>query len=139
VLGVVDHVAAAGRRPKRAIRSIASIPAAEADHRRGLRARCRERRAANPADDHTLPVLDPNIRGKTDRVVLRFRKPRAADRRSAPRLSVPRAAGLLFALLAGCPSPRLALPALPASIRRATPRPCARRSKVRRRAPSRGA
>ena len=30
----------------------------------------------NPADDHTLLVFDPKIRGKTDRVVYRFRKPR---------------------------------------------------------------
>lgn len=30
---------------------------------------------ANPADDHTLKVFDPSIRGKTDRFVLRFRKP----------------------------------------------------------------
>ncbi len=30
----------------------------------------------NPADDHTLLVFDPAIRGKTDRVVYRFRKPR---------------------------------------------------------------
>ena len=30
----------------------------------------------NPADDHTKLVFDPTIRGKTDRVVYRFRKPR---------------------------------------------------------------
>ncbi|RZI61224.1 MAG: methyltransferase [Rubrivivax sp.] len=30
---------------------------------------------ANPADDRTLKVFDPAIRGKTDRFVLRFRKP----------------------------------------------------------------
>ena len=30
----------------------------------------------NPADDHTLLVFDPAIRGKTDRVVYKFRKPR---------------------------------------------------------------
>ena len=29
----------------------------------------------NPADDHTLKVFDPAIRGKTDRFVFRFRKP----------------------------------------------------------------
>lgn len=31
---------------------------------------------ANPADDHTKNVFDPAIRGKTDRFVFRFRKPR---------------------------------------------------------------
>ena len=30
----------------------------------------------NPADDHSLLVFDPKIRGHTDRVVYRFRKPR---------------------------------------------------------------
>lgn len=30
---------------------------------------------ANPADDHTLKVFDPAIRGKTDRFVFRFKKP----------------------------------------------------------------
>lgn len=32
----------------------------------------------NAADDHTKLVFDPSIRGKTDRFVLRFRKPRRA-------------------------------------------------------------
>jgi predicted methyltransferase len=31
---------------------------------------------ANPADDHTLLVFNPAIRGKTDQFLLRFRKPR---------------------------------------------------------------
>jgi predicted methyltransferase len=30
---------------------------------------------ANPGDDHTKDVFDPEIRGKTDRYVLRFKKP----------------------------------------------------------------
>jgi len=30
---------------------------------------------ANPEDDHTKDVFDPEIRGKTDRYVLRFKKP----------------------------------------------------------------
>ncbi len=29
----------------------------------------------NPADNHTLKVFDPKIRGNTDRVLFRFRKP----------------------------------------------------------------
>jgi predicted methyltransferase len=29
----------------------------------------------NPADDHSLRVFDPSVRGRTDQVVLRFRKP----------------------------------------------------------------
>ena len=30
----------------------------------------------NPADDHSLLVFDPKIRGKTDRFVFKFRKVR---------------------------------------------------------------
>ena len=30
----------------------------------------------NPADDHTLKVFDPKIRGKTDQFILKFRKPK---------------------------------------------------------------
>jgi predicted methyltransferase len=29
----------------------------------------------NPKDDHTLPVFDPSVRGQTDQVAYRFRKP----------------------------------------------------------------
>jgi predicted methyltransferase len=32
----------------------------------------------NAADNHELAVFDPAIRGRTDQVVLKFRKPRAA-------------------------------------------------------------
>jgi predicted methyltransferase len=32
----------------------------------------------NPADDHTLKVFDPAIRGKTDKFIFRFRKPMMA-------------------------------------------------------------
>jgi len=30
----------------------------------------------NPADDHSLLVFDPKVRGHTDRFVFEFRKPR---------------------------------------------------------------
>jgi predicted methyltransferase len=30
---------------------------------------------ANPADDHTLKVFDPKVRGKTDQFIYKFRKP----------------------------------------------------------------
>ena len=30
----------------------------------------------NPADDHSLLVFDPKVRGKTDRFIFEFRKPR---------------------------------------------------------------
>jgi predicted methyltransferase len=30
----------------------------------------------NPDDDHSLLVFDPKIKGKTDRALFKFRKPR---------------------------------------------------------------
>jgi predicted methyltransferase len=77
ILGVLDHVAAAGAPAetggtlhridpellKKDITSAGFVLDAESDMLR------------NPADDHTLEVFDPGIRGKTDRVVLKFRKP----------------------------------------------------------------
>jgi predicted methyltransferase len=30
---------------------------------------------SNPADDHTLAIFDPKIKGKTDKFILKFRKP----------------------------------------------------------------
>jgi predicted methyltransferase len=32
---------------------------------------------SNKADDHTKAIFDPSIRGKTDKFVMRFQKPRA--------------------------------------------------------------
>lgn len=81
VVGIVDHVAAEGADPAvetnrshrvdpGVITSMMTdagfVLEAESDHLR------------NPEDDHLLLVFDPAIRGNTDRVVLRFRKPAAA-------------------------------------------------------------
>jgi len=77
VLGIIDHAAAVGAPPetggtlhridpellKKEVTGAGFVLDAESDLLR------------NPADDHTLAVFDPAIRGKTDRVVLRFRKP----------------------------------------------------------------
>jgi predicted methyltransferase len=30
----------------------------------------------NPADDHDVLVFDPKVRGKTDRFIFKFKKPR---------------------------------------------------------------
>jgi predicted methyltransferase len=78
VLGVVDHAAAPG-----------ALPEAAADlHRIDPGLLKRDLRAAgfvldgesdvlrNPADDGSRPVFDPAIRGQTNQVVLRFRRPR---------------------------------------------------------------
>ena len=77
VLGIVDHVAAEGS-PSSVGTSLHRIDPAL------LR---REIEAAgfifdgeseilrNPEDDHTKPMFDPSVRGRTDRIVYRFEKP----------------------------------------------------------------
>ena len=80
ILGVVDHYAAAGS-PRETGNTLHRIDAQivkselqaagfvlvdEADFLR------------NPADDHEKAVFNPEIRGRTDRFVLKFRKPGAA-------------------------------------------------------------
>jgi predicted methyltransferase len=78
VLGVVDHVAAPGapaevggtlhridpERLRRDITAAGFVLEAESQVLRNL------------ADDYAKPVFDADVRGKTDQVVLRFRKPR---------------------------------------------------------------
>jgi predicted methyltransferase len=78
VLGVVDHVAAPGL----------SLEQAAALHRIDPDLLKRDLQAAgfvldgesdvlrNPADDGSRPVFDPAVRGHTNQVVLRFRRPR---------------------------------------------------------------
>lgn len=77
VLGVIDHVATPGSGPevggtlhridpvllRRDLEAAGFVYEAESDVLR------------NPDDDHTLPMNDPSVRGKTDRVVYRFRAP----------------------------------------------------------------
>jgi predicted methyltransferase len=77
VLGVIDHVAEMGapaevggtlhridpQRLRREITAAGFVLEAESPLLR------------NPADDHSKPVFDPAVRGQTDRIVLRFRKP----------------------------------------------------------------
>jgi predicted methyltransferase len=78
VLGVVDHVAAAGAPPEtggtlhridpdRLRREIAAA---------GFVFEAQSPVLRNAADDHTRPVFDAAIRGHTDQAVLRFRKPK---------------------------------------------------------------
>ena len=81
IVGIVDHVGLEGSEPAEETQRAHRIdPAAirammteagfvldgEADFLR------------NPEDDHQLSVFDPEIRGQTDRVVYRFRKPDSA-------------------------------------------------------------
>ena len=78
VVGVIDHVAAAGSNPRDAANELHRIDPAvvKADFERaGFVLEAESDLLRNPADDHTFRVFDPAIRGKTDRFMFRFRKP----------------------------------------------------------------
>lgn len=77
VLGVTDHVAAPGSDPETSAQQLHRIDPARI--RQDLEAGCftfegEINALRNPADDHQKPMFDPSIRGRTDRVVYRFRK-----------------------------------------------------------------
>jgi len=75
VLGVIDHVGNAGADNKELHRIEESrvLAAAKAA---GFEVEAVGDLLRNPADDHSKNVFDPSVRGKTDRFVLRLRKPR---------------------------------------------------------------
>ena len=78
-VGIIDHVALPNGDTRATVEKLHRIDpeVVKADFQRagfvlvGIRNFLR-----NPADDHSLLVFDPAIRGKTDRIVYRFRKPR---------------------------------------------------------------
>ena len=79
IVGVVDHVAVTGSDPRESVEKLHRIDPAvvKADFKRaGFVLEAESDLYRNPADDHSLLVFDPKIRGKTDRFVLKFRKPR---------------------------------------------------------------
>jgi predicted methyltransferase len=79
IVGIIDHVALPNGDTRATVAKLHRIDpeVVKADFQRagfelvGVRNFLR-----NPADDHSLIVFDPKVRGKTDRVVYRFRKPR---------------------------------------------------------------
>jgi predicted methyltransferase len=79
VVGIIDHVALPNGDTRGTVAKLHRIDpeVVKADFQRagfelvGVRNFLR-----NPADDHSLIVFDPKVRGKTDRFVYRFRKPR---------------------------------------------------------------
>ena len=79
IVGIIDHVALPNGDTRGTVAKLHRIDpeVVKADFQRagfelvGVRNFLR-----NPADDHSLIVFDPKIRGKTDRFVYRFRKPR---------------------------------------------------------------
>jgi predicted methyltransferase len=79
VVGIVDHSAVAGSDPRTSVEKLHRIDAevVKADFKRaGFVLEAESDLYRNPADDRSLLVFDPKIRGKTDRFVLKFRKPR---------------------------------------------------------------
>jgi predicted methyltransferase len=77
VLGVVDHVADAGADVRLTSQNLHRIDPQRI--KADLADSCFEfdgeiNVLRNPADDHSKPMFDPEVRGRTDRVVYRFRR-----------------------------------------------------------------
>lgn len=78
VVGVIDHVAGPGD-TRATVEKLHRIDPAvvRADFKRaGFVLAAESNLLRNPADDHSLSVFDPKIRGQTDRFMFKFRKPR---------------------------------------------------------------
>jgi predicted methyltransferase len=78
-VAVIDHVASAGGDTRAVVEKFHRIDpeTIKADFKHaGFVLEAESSLLRNPADDHAKSVFDPSIRGKTDRVVYRFRKPR---------------------------------------------------------------
>jgi predicted methyltransferase len=78
-VGVVDHVASPNNDPRATVDKLHRIDPEllKADFKRaGFVLAGSSDMLRNPADDHSLLVFDEKIRGKTDRVVFKFKKPR---------------------------------------------------------------
>ena len=78
IVGVVDHAAAPGGDTRAVADAFHRIDPAvvKADFARaGFKLEAEGDLLANPADDHSRSVFDAAMKGKTDRMVLRFRKP----------------------------------------------------------------
>lgn len=79
IVGVTDHVANPNADTRATVDKLHRIDpeVVKADFRRaGFVLVGSSDILRNPADDHSLLVFDPNIRGKTDRFIFKFRKPR---------------------------------------------------------------
>ncbi len=79
VIGVIDHVASPNSDTRATVEKFHRIDpnVVKADFKRaGFVFVGESKLLANPADDHSLLVFDPKIRGKTDRFIFKFKKPR---------------------------------------------------------------
>jgi predicted methyltransferase len=79
VLVVIDHVAEAGSglRDTESLHRIDPAAIRRQVEAAGFRYEGRSDVLRNPADDHRLRIFDPRIRGRTDQIAFRFRKPTA--------------------------------------------------------------
>jgi len=78
-IGVIDHVASPNSDTRATVEKFHRIDpnVVKADFKRaGFVFVGESKLLANPADDHSLLVFDPKIRGKTDRFIFKFKKPR---------------------------------------------------------------
>ncbi|MGZ8998757.1 MAG: class I SAM-dependent methyltransferase, partial [Allosphingosinicella sp.] len=78
-VAVIDHIANAGTEPRAEVEARHRIDPAiiRADFERaGFVFDGESDLLRNPQDNHSVGVFDPSIRGRTDRIVYRFRKPR---------------------------------------------------------------
>lgn len=75
VLGLIDHAGKADADNDELHRIEESLVAAAVESA-GFEIEAKNDVLRNPDDDHTKNVFDPSIRGKTDRFVMRLRKPR---------------------------------------------------------------
>lgn len=75
---IVDHVAQAGSglRDTNTLHRIDPVLVKRQVTSVGFRFEGSSSALRNPADNHTLKVFDPSIRGRTDQFIFKFRKPR---------------------------------------------------------------
>jgi predicted methyltransferase len=78
IVGVIDHVANPGDTRENVEKFHRIDPATvKADFERaGFKLAGKSEILRNPADDHSLLVFNPQIRGKTDRFIYKFVKPK---------------------------------------------------------------
>jgi predicted methyltransferase len=78
VIGVIDHVANPNADTRATVDKLHRIDpnVVKADFQRaGFKLVGTSDILRNPADDHSLLVFDPKVKGKTDRVIFKFQKP----------------------------------------------------------------
>jgi predicted methyltransferase len=76
VLGIIDHQGIAGQ-DNDALHRVQESLVVEAAKAAGFEVEASGEMLHSPSDDHTQNVFAPGVRGKTDRFVLRLRKPEA--------------------------------------------------------------